>query len=66
MKDMLKKVFKHWEMFLVIFLILEFVVFGAANPKSVSYTHLSLRGYIDFNWTATGLRKDDVRLRFAP
>ena len=33
MKDMLKKVFKHWEMFLVIFLILEFVVFGAANPK---------------------------------
>lgn len=33
MKDMLKKVFKHWEMFLVIFLILEFAVFGAANPK---------------------------------
>ena len=33
MKNLLKKVFKHWEMFLVIFLILEFVVFGAANPK---------------------------------
>ena len=28
-----KKVFKRWETFLVIFLILEFVVFGAANPK---------------------------------
>ena len=33
MKDMLKKVFKHWEVFLVVFLILEFVVFGTANPK---------------------------------
>ena len=33
MKNLLKKVFKHWELFLVIFLILEFVVFGAANPK---------------------------------
>ena len=30
---MLKKVLKRWETFLVIFLILEFVVFGAANPK---------------------------------
>lgn len=29
----LKKVFKRWETFLVIFLILEFVVFGIANPK---------------------------------
>ena len=33
MKDMLKKIFKRWETFLVIFLILEFVVFGLANPK---------------------------------
>lgn len=33
MKSALKKVFKHWELFLVIFLVLEFVVFGAANPK---------------------------------
>lgn len=33
MKEQLKKVFKHWELFLVIFLILEFVVFGTANPK---------------------------------
>ena len=33
MKSILKKVFKHWELFLLIFLILEFVVFGAANPK---------------------------------
>ena len=33
MKNLLKKVFKHWELFLVIFLILEFVIFGAANPK---------------------------------
>ncbi len=33
MKSLLKKVFKHWEVFLVVFLILEFVVFGAANPK---------------------------------
>ena len=29
----LKKVFLRWETFLVVFLILEFVVFGAANPK---------------------------------
>ena len=29
----LKKVFNRWEFFLVIFLILEFVVFGSANPK---------------------------------
>ncbi len=29
----LKKLFKHWEFFLLLFLILEFVVFGAANPK---------------------------------
>ena len=28
-----KKIFKHWEMFLLVFLILEFVVFGAVNPK---------------------------------
>ena len=28
-----KKVFKRWETFLVVFLILEFVVFGIANPK---------------------------------
>ena len=28
-----KKVFKHWEMFLLVFLILEFVIFGAVNPK---------------------------------
>ena len=33
MKNLMKKVFKHWELFLVIFLILEFVIFGAANPK---------------------------------
>ena len=29
----LKKIFARWETFLVIFLILEFVVFGTANPK---------------------------------
>ena len=29
----LKKIFMRWESFLVIFLILEFVIFGAANPK---------------------------------
>ena len=29
----LKKLFKRWETFLVAFLILEFVIFGAANPK---------------------------------
>lgn len=28
-----KKLFKHWETFLLIFLVLEFVVFGAVNPK---------------------------------
>ncbi len=28
-----KNLFRHWEFFLVVFLILEFVVFGAANPK---------------------------------
>lgn len=28
-----KKLFKHWELFLLLFLILEFVIFGAANPK---------------------------------
>lgn len=33
MKAALKKVFKHWELFLVVFLALEFVVFGTANPK---------------------------------
>lgn len=33
MKTMLKKVFKHWEVFLLVFLVLEFVVFGATNPK---------------------------------
>ncbi len=33
MKAALKKVFKHWELFLVVFLVLEFVVFGTANPK---------------------------------
>ena len=33
MKNLLKKVFKHWEVFLLVFLVLEFVVFGAANPK---------------------------------
>ena len=33
MKSLLKKVFKHWEVFLLVFLVLEFVVFGAANPK---------------------------------
>ena len=33
MKDLLKKVFKRWELFLVVFLVLEFVVFGSANPK---------------------------------
>ncbi|MBR2601774.1 MAG: ABC transporter permease [Clostridia bacterium] len=29
----LKKIFARWETFLVLFLVLEFVVFGAANPK---------------------------------
>ena len=33
MKSLLKKVFRHWEVFLLVFLVLEFVVFGAANPK---------------------------------
>ncbi len=33
MKSTMKKVFAHWETFLVVFLILEFVIFGAANPK---------------------------------
>ena len=33
MKDLLKKVFKRWELFLVVFLVLEFVVFGTANTK---------------------------------
>ena len=31
--SVIKKLLKRWETFLVIFLILEFVVFGAANPK---------------------------------
>ena len=31
--SLLKKAFKRWETFLVVFLILEFVVFGSANPK---------------------------------
>ncbi len=31
--NILKKVLKRWESFLVLFLILEFVIFGAANPK---------------------------------
>ena len=31
--SVLKKVLKRWETFLVVFLILEFVVFGSANPK---------------------------------
>ena len=30
---MIKKVLKRWETFLLVFLILEFVIFGAANPK---------------------------------
>nr|MCR5844705.1 autoinducer 2 import system permease LsrD [Oscillospiraceae bacterium] len=29
----LKKIVHRWEFFLVIFLVLEFVVFGSANPK---------------------------------
>ena len=29
-----KKIFKHWEMFLLVFLVLEFVVFGAVIPSS--------------------------------
>ena len=29
----LKKLFHRWEFFLVVFLVLEFVVFGSANPK---------------------------------
>ena len=33
MKALLKKVFRRWEVFLLVFLVLEFVVFGAANPK---------------------------------
>jgi len=33
MKTLLKKVMKRWEVFLLVFLALEFVVFGAANPK---------------------------------
>ena len=33
MKAALKKVFKHWELFLVIFLIVECAVFGIVNPK---------------------------------
>ena len=33
MKTLLKKVLKRWEVFLLVFLVLEFVVFGAANPK---------------------------------
>ena len=36
-----KKLFRRWESFLVIFLILEFVVFGVANPKFVK----AERGY---------------------
>ena len=31
--SVIRKLLKRWETFLVIFLILEFVVFGAANPK---------------------------------
>ena len=33
MSSAFKKIFKRWEMFLVIFLVLEFVVFGSANSK---------------------------------
>ena len=32
-RSTLKKLFLRWETFLILFLILEFVVFGAANPK---------------------------------
>ena len=38
--SMLKKVAKRWETFLVVFLILEFAVFGAANPKFLQATSI--------------------------
>ena len=43
-----KKLFKRWEAFLVVFLILEFVIFGAANPKflQMSSVMTSIVNYI--------------------
>ncbi|MDO4483267.1 MAG: ABC transporter permease [Clostridia bacterium] len=38
--NMLKKLLKRWELFLVVFLILEIAVFGAANPKFLNPTKL--------------------------
>ena len=43
MKDMLKKVFKHWEMFLVIFLILVVVVLGREIAGQHMLSHLFKR-----------------------
>lgn len=44
----LKKIFKRWESFLVVFLILEFVIFGVANPKflQMSSVMTSIVNYI--------------------
>lgn len=43
-----KKLFRRWEAFLVLFLILEFVIFGAANPKflQMSSVMTSIVNYI--------------------
>lgn len=46
--NILKKVLKRWETFLVVFLILEFVVFGSTNPKFLNPTSImnSIVNYI--------------------
>ena len=49
MKNLMKKVFKHWELFLVIFLILEFVIFGAANPK---FLHRPMKQITCISWNS--------------
>ena len=45
---LVKKVFRRWETFLTVFLILEFVVFGIANPKFLQMTSVmtSIVNYI--------------------
>ena len=55
--NVLKKLFKRWEMFLLVFLVLEFVIFGAANPGKAYLAALMF----DF-FDALGYRLQDYHI----
>ena len=55
-----KKLLKRWETFLVVFLVLEFVIFGIANPKFLQMSSI-MTSIVNYNQQLDEVRQKTIR-----